>query len=158
MNRRSVFHHALALFGIPSGLAANALSAPSVAPRPGPVPGSPPAPPPWLEEWLRLPLRPVIHPDELGSGVHPRVRQLASRILAGTNGGGPLTFRYHGGSDPGGVRSVHPVLLFRKFDPADPAPEPADRRAAKPLYLLAHCRTRGAARTFRVERIEWRGC
>ena len=58
-----------------------------------------------------------------------------------------LEITYHGGSDPGSRRKIHPILLFRKFEPN------ADAVFLHPIYLLARCETRKAPRTFRLDRI-----
>lgn len=159
MDRRSLFKHAVALFGIPSDLVGSALLAqavviPEPTSAPGPVPGTSPATPAWLEDWLRLPMRPVVDERDLEGCEDCRVRNLASRILA-RPGGDPLVFRYLGGSEPGRERSVLTVLLFRKFDPAVTNVDTESIEVASAtIYLLAHCQIRGSARTFRLDRME----
>ena len=79
------------------------------------------------------------------------MRHIAGNIL--------LSFRYTAGSEPGLVRTVHPILLFYQdyftyfqFRTDDPTeyPEFSD----SPLYLLGWCQTRQAARYFRLDRME----
>ncbi|MCB1203723.1 MAG: hypothetical protein KDN18_05655 [Verrucomicrobiae bacterium] len=155
MNRRAIFKNLVALLGLPSGLAGGALSAPATSPAhyQAKANASGSTSQPWLEEWFRLPMQPVISPRDLESCRDERVRDLAKTILAHPGGGVPLVFHYHGGSDPGSLRSVFPVLLFRKFDPDLPASEGIEDVASDPIYLLAHCQVRGAARTFRLDRM-----
>jgi hypothetical protein len=160
MNRRSLFKNALALFGIPSAFFPNAASGhaiglPDLGPPTDPGITDSPMPPAWLENWLRLPMQPILSAGDLGVGVHPPIRDVATSILSCPKGGKPLRFRYRGGTDPGSPRSVLPVLLFRKIDPAAPVSDSDDgAKPLAPLYLLAHCLTRGEARTFRLDRIE----
>lgn len=160
LNRRALFKHAVALFGIPSGLSEIAsqeeaifLSRPSYASAPAPF--ELPVTSPWLEEWLRLPLLPVVSDADLEACHDPQVLGVASRIREGFGRGEALVFHYHGGSEPGMVRSVLPVLLFRKFDPAVYVSftKPVETTSG-PIYLLAHCQTRKSARTFRLDRME----
>lgn len=160
MNRRSLFKNALALFGIPSTLGPSVALGHAIGlPDPG-RPTDPgltdsPIPPAWLEDWLRLPMQPILSAGDLGVGVHPAIRNVATSILSRPKDGKLLRFRYRGGTDPGSPRSVLPVLLFRKIDPAGPARDSDDgAKPLTPLYLLAHCLTRGEARTFRLDRIE----
>ncbi len=54
--------------------------------------------------------------------------------------GEPVDFVYYGGSEPGGRRQVHPVMLFRV------AEYPG-------TYLTGFCERRKATRTFRVDRM-----
>ena len=159
MNRRLLFKHAVALFGIPAGLSGSAsteeaILLPRLGLASGPAPSGSVAPPPWLAEWLRLPMLPVVSEADLEGCHDQHVLNVASRIRAGFGGGEALVFRYHGGSEPGRVRSVLPVLLFRKFDPAgsDGGTKPLVTTPG-PIYLLAHCRIREAARTFRLDRM-----
>ena len=58
-------------------------------------------------------------------------------------------FSYHGGSDPGNTRRVLPILLFQKFEMAYDADDFPSH-----IYLLAFCRTRQQARTFRLDRVQ----
>lgn len=108
--------------------------------------------PAGLEAWLRLPQRPLISRNDLADCQDPRIHALATIILARLNSGEELVFRYYGGSDASAIRTVHPVLLFRKCRPdaADARIEPSPQ---SPLYLLAHCQTRNAPRTFRLDRM-----
>jgi hypothetical protein len=160
MNRRTLLQHTLALLGLPPALAGAAIRSPSPgdllpdAPAGtvagfGPASGSPP--PSWLQAWLRLPMRPVLGEGDLDADLDHRSWETALGILTCLGRGETLRFRYCGGSEPGSPRAVLPVLLFRKFDP-DLADSDAANRG--PLYLLAHCQTRSAARTFRLDRIE----
>lgn len=115
-------------------------------------------PPAWLEDWLRLPMQPLVSAGDVESRVSPQIREIAMRILACPGGSEPFGFRYHGGSDPGMARSVLPVLLFRKIGPGASAPFHESRdgvAASPPIYLLARCLSRGAVRTFRLDRIEF---
>ena len=155
MDRRALFQFVAALFGIPLGAAEDSSMEPAalpldLAPAPG---GGGPLPPSWLEEWLRLPMQPLIRPADLADCRDERVRNLAETILSHPAGGVPLVFHYDGGSDPGSLRSVLPVLLFRKFDPDLPASERTAEAASRPIYLLAHCQVRRAPRTFRLDRM-----
>ncbi len=113
--------------------------------------------PEWLREWKRIP-RVEITPEDLPDHNDPHQRDLAADILSRIHHGTSFAFRYLGGSDPGVVRQVLPVLLFRLDyfsyyhdrceDPAD-IPDPD----VVPFYLLAWCQTRNAPRTFRLDRI-----
>lgn len=160
MDRRTLLHHTLAALGISPALAGAA----NLSPSPGHCPPAAPSgtvagagtasgspSPSWLEAWLRLPMQPVISESDLGADLDHRCRKTALGILRGLGQGETLRFRYFGGSEPGSTRAVLPTLLFRKLDP-----DLADSDAASqgPLYLLAHCQTRSAARTFRLDRME----
>jgi predicted DNA-binding transcriptional regulator YafY len=66
---------------------------------------------------------------------------------------GKIEFTYHGGSDPGQSRKVLPILLFQKIHP-ETDPHIPHIPNTSPIYLLAHCQTRNAPRTFRLDRIQ----
>ena len=52
-----------------------------------------------------------------------------------------MTFTYYGGSEPGIVRDVHPVMLYRvKGYPGG--------------YFTAYCQVRQEIRTFRLDRVQ----
>jgi len=114
--------------------------------------------PEWLREWRRIP-RLEIAPKDLPDHNDPHQRSIAADIFPCIHHGTPFTFRYLGGSEPGLVRQVLPVLLFRldyfgychehREDPAD-VPDPA----VVPIYLLAWCLSRNAPRTFRLDRMQ----
>jgi len=154
MHRRSFFQQFLVIIGLSpwaDGIAAVDGSIPD--PCEVPPSGRIPSPQTWLEEWRRLPQQPLVREHDWQDCPDARVREMASRIHAGMGAGERLCFRYFGGSEPGALRSVLPVLLFRKFETDEvegvvaPGPD-------APIYLLAYCRTRGAARIFRVDRME----
>lgn len=148
----------------------------------------------WLEEWKSLPLVPVVRVPgnaDVPVGLEPRLGQLLDAIRRER----PVEFRYHGGSEPGAERKVHPLLVFVRPRPRDvdewvqeqhaelreegeeassasSASEPEamptsswdpeafadwliERR--RPVYLMAWCRRREAARVFRVDRVEMDG-
>ena len=105
---------------------------------------------PWfpastLDDWLRLPMRPILDPEILPTAYQKLARQLLERMTDGQ----PVDFTYHGGSDPGTLRRVLPVLLFQKLDPELPEID----ALGEPTYLLAYCQTRNAPRTFRLDHI-----
>lgn len=163
MNRRSLLHQTLAFLGLPPALAGAATRSPSLgdflpdAPS-GTVAGagiaSASLPPSWLEAWQRLPMQPVISESDLATDLDHRCRKTALGILPCLGQGETLRFRYFGGSEPGSTRAVLPVLLFRKLDPDLAHLADSDAASQGPLYLLAHCQTRSATRTFRVGRME----
>ena len=122
---------------------------------------APPTPienPEWLREWREIPKLEVFAKDLL-EHENPHERAIATVILDQIQSGKPFTFRYYGGSEPGSVRAVLPTLLFfPDFCPfrmgyEDPTelPDPSEI----PMYLLGWCQTRQAARTFRLDRMEW---
>jgi hypothetical protein len=104
----------------------------------------------WLDAWLQLPRLPFMS-NHLPLLVEGRIIEwfIASLLMEHIRKGEPFVIFYRGGSEPGAYRKVLPVFLFTV--PADPA-APLDAR--EPVYLLAHCLTRKAARTFRLDRIQ----
>lgn len=63
--------------------------------------------------------------------------------------GRTLRFTYHGGSTPGEPRSILPVFLFTV-----PSHSEIQDLSQEPVYLMAHCLTRGSVRIFRLDRIQ----
>jgi predicted DNA-binding transcriptional regulator YafY len=116
--------------------------------------------PDWLREWREIPKLEIFAKD-LPADDDPPQRALGDVILRHIGEGRPFTFLYHGGSEPGAVRTVLPTLLFAPdFCPyrmcyEDPTELPAPSET--PIYLLGWCQTRHAARTFRLDRMEMVG-
>ncbi len=159
MIRRSFFQ-TLAAVMLPPPVLATAKPAPAACGLPAQAshPSAPERDPDWLREWREMPKREVCVHD-LPFHCDPRRRDFASAILYSITEGTPLTFRYHGGSEPGAARTVLPTLLFRperssfpEFRSGDPAGFSALHET--PIYLLGWCQTRHAARTFRLDRME----
>lgn len=98
----------------------------------------PPTPPPvpiviqpdWVAAWQTTPRIPLLRSDD------PAERFFLRALRKNQ----PVTFTYDGGSEPGLVRDVHPLFLFRMD---------GCRRA----YLTAYCRVRQELRTFRLDRV-----
>jgi hypothetical protein len=121
----------------------------------------PPAPirnPEWLQEWREIP-KIELFAHDLECHDDPHQCAVAKVVMEHIAGNIPLTFRYTGGSAPGSVRAVHPILLFYQdyftyfqFRTDDPTEYPEFNES--PLYLLGWCQTRQAARTFRLDRME----
>lgn len=105
--------------------------------------------PAWLTAWLRLPRLPIM-PDHLPHFAEFRRAEfeLSCSILSHIQSGKPLTFTYHGGTEPETRRRVLPTFLY-----ATPSNIAHPELSHEPLYLLAHCLTRKAPRTFRLDRI-----
>ena len=103
----------------------------------------------WLESWLRMPRLPMMREQLPQLGPDRQIEWfLASLSLSRISSGESIDFFYQGGSEPGAFRQVLPMFLFTvPTDPANPD------YARQPVYLLAHCLTRKAARTFRLDRI-----
>jgi hypothetical protein len=100
-----------------------------------------------LLAWKRLPMQPLVSPDDLP--VFPNPQHLVGFMLLLYGTQIDIGFRYSGGSQPGADRLVRPILLFRKIDPKlDPGAQ-----SNAPVYLLAFCRTRNEPRTFRLDRM-----
>ena len=105
--------------------------------------------PPWLDRWLRLPRLPLMRNHLLQLGMAHNAECFTAALLAERiRTGKPAAFTYNGGSSPGETRTVIPVFLFS-------VPENVDHPdlTREPVYLLAHCLTRHATRTFRLDRI-----
>ena len=103
----------------------------------------------WLDAWLQLPRLPLTREQIPLLGQDRLVEWYnASYISARMRNGRSVDFIYNGGSEPGTMRNVQPVFLFTV--PED-LTEPDMKR--EPVYLLAHCLKRQAARTFRLDRI-----
>lgn len=105
--------------------------------------------PEWLVEWQGLPRLPLLADDlpEIGD---TREHALATLILHRIRSGSPFDFHYLGGSEPGKIRRVLPVLLFHTA--LDDMPCGAGR--PNPIYLLAWCLSRSAPRNFRLDRMK----
>lgn len=151
MIRRTFFH---LLAGIPlpglrwhEGLFPKSIGYPA---KPAPFPSSNDTPDPeWLQEWLRLPRLPVVSADLPLIGV-PQERDLVALILQRIRSGSPFDFRYFGGSEPGKLRRVLPVLVFTTaLDDM-----PCGAGDPNSLYLLAWCQSRAAPRTLRLDRMQ----
>lgn len=103
--------------------------------RSAPIPPGPPAPTGrtglWLADWRQVKRVPVF------GSVHPT----AQRLIIAAQRQEMLTLRYWGGSTPGAVRQVSPILIFQVG-------------GYGPLYLCGYCHERRAERAFRVERVE----
>ena len=105
--------------------------------------------PEWLMEWMRLP-RLAVLAEDLPGIPDPCERELATQILQRIRAGGPFSFQYFGGSEPGKTRDVLPVLLFTTaLDDM-----PCGVGDPNPIYLLAWCQSRNAPRT---PRLDWIG-
>lgn len=107
------------------------------------------ADPSWLEAWLRLPRVP------LGRAPFPQLGtnrlhawQTATLISQHIELGSQLGLIYEGGSEPHAWRNVLPVHLFTVPTHGDQPNLTND-----PIYLLAYCLKRRAARIFRLDRI-----
>jgi len=157
MNRRSIIQGLVALIGSPSGITRGVSPTQTVGMTEldlGPFPGEVPPQNPWLERWLRIPMHPIVSSLDLEDCREIHDRDLGLEILARRDGAEPLVFRYDGGSNPGAIRSVHPVLLFRKFDHDLSVGAKEMDSTGSPVYLLAHCLKRKAPRTFRLDRMK----
>lgn len=114
-------------------------------------------PPDWLLAWREIP-KIELFPGDLECHDDERQREIAARVMRHIDAGLPLTFRYCGGSAPGTVRTVQPILLFYQdyFSYYPPSEEPGVRTEFResPFYLLGWCQTRQAARYFRLDRME----
>lgn len=110
---------------------------------------SPESPPDRPGSWLSLPRLPLMR-QHLKSLGETRATDcfVAALAMERIRTGKALGFFYQGGSEPGSFRVVLPVLLFTV-----PIHAGAPDLKREPVYLLAHCRTRQAARTFRLDRI-----
>lgn len=148
---RRTFFHLLAGVPLPGLRWHEGFSPKSAASPPKPVPFLPandPPDPEWLQEWLRLPRLPVVSVD-LPQIADPQERDLAALILQRIRSGRPFDFQYFGGSEPGKLRCVLPVLVFTTaLDDL-----PCDAGDPNPLYLLGWCQSRNAPRTFRLDRM-----
>ncbi len=118
----------LLVTGLPAAVPGTALKiAPPPEPPPVPVLIEPE---PWLAEWQAALRIPVVHSDD------PTERFFLRALRQNQ----PVSFTYLGGSAPGMVRDVHPVLLFR-LD------------GYRSAYLTAYCQLRQEIRTFRLDRV-----
>ena len=146
---RRTFFHLLAGIPLPGLRWHQGLSPKSADPAPKPVPFPPSndtPDPEWLQEWLRLPRLPVVSAD-LPLIADPQERDLVALILQRIRSGSPFDFRYFGGSEPGKLRRVLPVLVFTTAL----GDQPCGAGDPNPLYLLAWCQYRNAPRTFRLD-------
>lgn len=75
---------------------------------PVPVPGRPPE---WLRVWREIP-KIELFPGDLECHDDVRQRDIAAQVMRYIDADLPFSFRYAGGSEPGSVRSVRPILLF----------------------------------------------
>ena len=94
---------------------------------------APPLPPVteiWLAEWQAAPRLPIVKSDD------PTERFFLSALRLKQ----PVSFTYYGGSEPGNIRDVHPVLLFRVD-------------GYRSAYLTAYCQSRHEIRSFRLDRV-----
>jgi hypothetical protein len=134
---RRTFFHLLAGIQLPGVRWHQGLSQKSADPAPKPVPVLPAddkPDPEWLLELLRLPRLPVVSAalPQIGD---PQERDLAALILQRIRSGSPVDFHYFGGSEPGKLRRVLPVLVFTTaLDDL-----PFGEGNPNPLYLLAWC-------------------
>ncbi len=104
-----------------------------------------------LKAWLRMPMQPIHFEKDLPVGISEIEREQATDLMDAIGKTESLIqFIYSGGSEPENSRQVLPILLFQKIDP-----ENTDLQAPNisPIYLLAHCQTRNAPRTFRLDRM-----
>ena len=94
---------------------------------------APPLPPVteiWLAEWQSAPRLPIVKSDDPTERFFLRALSLKQ----------PVSFSYYGGSAPGDIRAVHPVLLFRVD-------------GYRSAYVTAYCQARQEIRTFRLDRV-----
>ena len=151
---RRTFFQLLAGILLPWPRGRDGLSPKTTAPpqKSAPFPFSNDTPDPeWLREWLRLPRLPVTSED-LPEIADPQERELVTLILQQIRSGNPLDFHYFGGSEPGKLRRVLPVLVFTTaLDDM-----PCGAGDPNPFYLLAWCQSRSAPRTFRLSRMQHR--
>ena len=98
-------------------------------PEPPPVPVLI-EPDPWLAEWQTALRIPLVHSED------PTERFFLHAMSLNQ----PVTFTYLGGTQPGTVRDVHPILLFRVD-------------GYRSAYVTAYCHTRQEIRTFRLDRV-----
>ncbi len=105
---------------------------------------------PWPDTWLLRPRLPLArsHLPQLGKSRESEWFT-AALLMERLRNGRPIHFLYQGGSTPGESRNVLPVLIFTV-----PTDLENPDHTQEPLYLLAHCLTRQAARTFRLDRIQ----
>ncbi len=137
---------------------ASTAPAPTLRNKAADHPPCPSSDPDWLLKWRETPKMEVFARD-LHLIKDSRQRETALAILIHIRTGTPLTFIYHGGSDPGLTRNVLPTWLFfpdvsnhheSRDGITSDRPEPED----SPIYLLAWCLARNSARTFRLDRIQ----
>jgi hypothetical protein len=85
----------------------------------------------WLEDWQAALRSPILDSQDSKERLFIRALRLNR----------PVDFIYHGGSQGGARRHVHPLALYRvQGHPA--------------AYLAAYCRARQEIRTFRLDRVE----
>lgn len=85
----------------------------------------------WLQQWReadRVTLQTSKNP-------------LAKLLIEACNSGDGVEIIYFGGSTPGGYRVIYPRRLFKV-------------RGYNSIYVEAYCETRGADRTFRLDKIQ----
>jgi hypothetical protein len=83
----------------------------------------------------------------------PQERDLVALILQRIRSGGPFDFHYFGGSEPGNLHRVLPVLIFTTaLDDL-----PCGEGDPNPLNLLAWWQSRNAPQTFRLGRMQTLG-
>jgi hypothetical protein len=114
--------------------------------------------PEWLQEWREIP-KIELFAHDLECHDDPQQCAVAKVVMEHIAGNIPFSFRYSGGSEPGSVRTVHPILLFYQdyftyfqFRTDDPTEYPEFNES--PFYLLAWCETRQEAQYFRLDRME----
>lgn len=90
-----------------------------------------PEPELWLQEWLAAARIPLLTSDDPTERFFVRAIGLKH----------PVPFAYFGGAQPGAIRDVHPVLLYRIS-------------GYPSAYLTAYCLERHEIRTFRLDRID----
>ena len=128
------------------------VSSPSPQSLPGPSSPAASLPdntPHHLDAWQRLPRLPLTR-RQLAQFRDTRDNEsfIAALLIHRIHIGKPVTFTYHGGSTPGQPRTALPTFLFTvPTDLLNPD------LAREPFYLLAHCTSRNAPRTFRLDRI-----
>jgi hypothetical protein len=79
-----------------------------------------------LETWLRTPIQPIVNRLRFTDRTEEEVMTCV-RLWDEIHRRAPITIRYLGGSDPGGLRTITPALVFHKLN-SDPAPS---------LYVMA---------------------
>ena len=125
--RRTFLKTLAALLGLPVLAKADPLL---IAGLPPALPPLPPENELCLAQWQAALRIPLVHTDD------PTERFFLCAMRLNQ----PVTFTYLGGSQPGTIRDVHPVLLFRVD-------------GYRSAYVTAYCHTRQEIRTFRLDRI-----
>ena len=93
-------------------------------------PPVPPEPELWLAQWQAA----------LRISVHQSDDPIERFFLHALRLNQPVSFTYWGGSEPGTIRDVRPVFLFRVD-------------GYRSAYMTAYCHTRQEIRTFRLDRV-----